>query len=147
MAGLTLRFGPQDGGTRGMSKNNDWDDRREHRRYPTSISVDYSSGENFLFSYIQNISEMGIFIRSDEPLDVGTELTLRFGPGDSEPLELQGKVVWVNPLRPDGENINPGMGVAFQDLSQEARERVVEIVRTVAYLQGESERAAVEQLN
>ena len=45
----------------------------------TSISVDYSSGETFLFSYIQNISEMGIFIRSDDPPRVGTSLRLRFG--------------------------------------------------------------------
>lgn len=114
--------------------SDDEKDRREHERFPTSISVDYSSGENFLFSYIQNISEMGIFIRSDEPLAMGAELTLRFGAEGADPLELEGIVTWVNPVRPGGENINPGMGVRFTNLTPELRERVVEIVRTVAYL-------------
>lgn len=112
------------------------DDRRQHKRYPTSISVDYWGGENFLFAYIENISEMGIFIRTDDPLEVGTELSMRFGADGSELLELQGEVMWINPVRPEGDNLNPGMGIRFRRLSREQRERVVALVRTVAYLQG-----------
>ncbi len=111
--------------------------RREHERYDTSISVDYSNGENFLFSYIQNISEMGIFVRSDQPLRVGTRLRLRFGSTDADRLELDGDVVWINPVRPNGDNINPGMGVRFRGLTPDQREKVVNLVRTVAYLQQE----------
>jgi type IV pilus assembly protein PilZ len=111
------------------------EDRREHRRYQVSISVDYSDGDNFLFAYIENISEMGIFIRTDNPMPVGTELALRFAAKGSTELELEGEVAWVNPMRVDGENLNPGMGVRFHNLSPEQRERVVEAVRTVAYLQ------------
>ncbi len=114
-------------------------ERRKYERFDTSISVDYTSGDTFLFSYIQNISEMGIFIRSEEPLPVGSMLQLRFGPEDSSPLELEGEVVWVNPLRPDGDNPNPGMGVRFCELTPELREDVVRLVRTVAYLQAEGE--------
>jgi type IV pilus assembly protein PilZ len=109
-------------------------ERRLHERFDTAISVDYSSGETFLFSYIQNISEMGIFIRSDEPFPIGTVLELRFAPDGQEPIELAGEVTWVNPYRPFGDNLNPGMGVRFQDLSAEMRERIVSLVRTVAYL-------------
>lgn len=109
-------------------------ERRQFERYDTSISVDYSNGETFLFSYIQNISEMGIFIRSDEPLPIGTLLRLRFTPEGQESLELNGEVTWVNPFRPFGDNLNPGMGVSFADLSADMRERIVSLVRTVAYL-------------
>jgi len=109
-------------------------DRRRFERFDTSISVDYSSGDTFLFSYIQNISEMGIFIRSDTPLPIGTELALRFSPDGQEAIELAGEVAWVNPLRPFGENLNPGMGVRFRGLSPDMRERIVSLVRTVAYL-------------
>lgn len=109
-------------------------ERRLHERFDTSISVDYSSGETFLFSYIQNISEMGIFIRSDEPLPIGSVLELRFAPDGQEPIELAGEVTWVNPYRPFGDNLNPGMGVRFQQLTPEMRERIVALVRTVAYL-------------
>ena len=123
-----------------MSEDDDSDrsqggiERRLHERFDTSISVDYSSGDTFLFSYIQNISEMGIFIRSDEPFPIGTVLELRFTPDGQEPIELAGEVTWVNPYRPFGDNLNPGMGVRFQDLSADMRERIVALVRTVAYL-------------
>lgn len=110
-------------------------ERRQHERYDTELSVDYGSGENFLFSYIANISEMGIFIRSDDPCAVGTRLQLRFAIEGGAPLELRGEVVWINPLRADGENLNPGMGVRFVELDAEQRERVVDLVKTVAYLQ------------
>ncbi len=116
-----------DGGREGI-------DRRRYERYDVTISVDYASGDTFLFSYIQNISEMGIFIRSDEPLPVGTALELRFAPDGQEPIELSGEVTWVNPYRPLGDNLNPGMGVRFKCLTPEMRERVVALVRTVAYL-------------
>lgn len=122
-------------------------DRREYERYDTELSVDWTSGENFLFSYIANISEMGIFIRSDDPVPVGTELKLRFGlDRDAESanggrLELDGLVVWVNPVKPGGDNLNPGMGVRFVGLTADQRERVVDLVRTIAYLQ-EDEQAS-----
>jgi type IV pilus assembly protein PilZ len=109
-------------------------ERRKYERFETSISVDYSSGDTFLFSYIQNISEMGIFIRSDDPFPVGTVLSLSFAPEGQEPIELSGEVTWVNPYRPFGDNPNPGMGLRFRDLTPELRERIVELVRTVAYL-------------
>jgi type IV pilus assembly protein PilZ len=112
-------------------------ERRRFERFETSISVDYSSGDTFLFSYIQNISEMGIFIRSDNPLPVGTVLQLRFAPDGQTAVELLGEVTWINPYRPFGDNLNPGMGVHFRDLSAELRETIVALVRTVAYLRSE----------
>jgi type IV pilus assembly protein PilZ len=109
-------------------------ERRRYERFETSISVDYANGDTFLFSYIQNISEMGIFIRSDEPLPVGTMLRMRFAPEGQEAIELSGEVTWVNPFRPFGDNLNPGMGIRFSALTPDQRERIVELVRTVAYL-------------
>ena len=117
------------------------DERREHTRFPTTLAVDYASGDNFLFSYIDNISEMGIFIRSAEPLPIGTPLRLRFRK-DTPPfrekggLEIEGDVVWHNPVKLGAENLNPGMGVKFRDLTPEKREEVVAVIRTVAYLNG-----------
>lgn len=112
----------------------DGSERREHQRYETSIAVDYASGETFLFAYLRNISAMGIFIRTNEPLAVGTHLRLRFHVDEDDPLVLEGEVTWINPFRPNGENLNPGMGVRFTELTRERREQVVALVRTVAYL-------------
>ncbi|MBK8169693.1 MAG: TIGR02266 family protein [Sandaracinaceae bacterium] len=113
-------------------------DRRKYERYDTSISVDYVSGETFLFSYITNISEMGIFIRSEEPLPIGSHIQLKFATTE-EQFDLEGEVVWINPMKADGDNINPGMGVRLVDLQPEERERVVALIRTVAYLRDDAE--------
>jgi type IV pilus assembly protein PilZ len=118
-------------------------ERREHERFETSIAVDYASGETFLFAYLQNISVMGIFIRTDHPAPIGTRLRLRFQVEQSEPVDkaepltLDGEVTWINPLRVTGDNLNPGMGVRFIELSPDKREEVVGLVRTVAYLRDE----------
>lgn len=109
-------------------------ERRTYERFDAELSVDWSSGDHFLYSYITNISEMGIFVRSNDPPVVGTVLRLRFPIDGEPPLELSGVVAWINPLRTDRENLNPGMGVRFTDLSPEQRERVVSLVKTVAYL-------------
>lgn len=109
-------------------------ERRQYARYDTSLSVDYRSGETFLFSYIHNISEMGIFIGTETPLEMGTQLTLRFNTVVGEPLEMEGEVVWINHVRTDKKDRNPGMGVQFKNLTPENRERVVELVKTIAYL-------------
>ena len=119
--------------------SSDPSERRSFTRFDVSVSVDYASGDTFLFSYITNISEMGIFLRSEDPLPVGTVLRLRFAPEGQEPLEVAGEVVWINPIRPGGENLNPGMGVRFMNLTAEVRERVVDLVRTVAYLGDDGE--------
>jgi type IV pilus assembly protein PilZ len=109
-------------------------ERREHARFDTSISVDYASGETFLFASLGNISAMGIFIRTNEPMPIGTRLRLRFHVDDADALVLDGVVTWINPYKPKGENLNPGMGVRFIELTPDRREQVVALVRTVAYL-------------
>lgn len=111
-------------------------DRRQFERVLVDVEVDYRHDDTFLFAYITDISEMGIFIRTNNPETPGTRLNLRFTPpGLDEPLELEGEVIWVNPYRPgDRENLNPGMGVKFVDLQSWQRLRLTEFVKTFAYL-------------
>ena len=40
----------------------------------------------------------------------------------------------MNVVRPLADNPNPGMGVAFSDLSAEDRERIVDVIHTIAYV-------------
>ncbi len=112
-------------------------ERRQSRRLPVDYSVDYHHGDTFLFSYITNISEMGIFVRSEEPLAKGTMLRLKFAPPGGEAFDLEGEVAWINPPRPDA--VNPGMGIRFVHLTPETRERLVDLVRTIAYLHADDD--------
>jgi type IV pilus assembly protein PilZ len=99
-------------------------------------AVDCSDGETFLYAYITNISALGIFIASRTPPAQDTRVTLRFSPPGEEPFDLVGEVAWINPWRAEGENINPGFGVCFTELTAEQRERMVTLVNTIAYLPG-----------
>ena len=91
-------------------------ERRIFDRYDVHWAVDCVATDTFLYASITNISEMGIFVRTTDPLKLNTKLRLTFAPPGAEGFELEGCVAWVNNLRPDGDNPNPGMGIRFVDL-------------------------------
>jgi type IV pilus assembly protein PilZ len=131
-----------DGGTAGTvsdepkpSERPPASDRRTSDRIEVTWSVDCESRDTFLYASIANISEFGIFVRTHEPLEVGTRLILRFAPpGCDEPFVLHGQVQWVNAVKMLAHNPNPGMGIRFVDLTSEARTRLIDAVRTIAYV-------------
>jgi type IV pilus assembly protein PilZ len=111
-------------------------ERRRARRFDVKLHADVSTDDAFLFAYVSNISELGIFLASDKPRPIGTVLKLRFRPIESaESFEVEGEVVWINPVRANAEeNVNPGMGVKFINLDDETRERILGLIKTIAYL-------------
>jgi type IV pilus assembly protein PilZ len=111
-------------------------DRRAAPRVLVDLEVDYALEDNFLFAYITDISETGIFVRTTTPEQPGTHLNLRFSPGDVDPpIEVEGEVIWVNPFRPGApDSIHPGMGIRFVGLDDELKDRLLELVRRFAYL-------------
>jgi type IV pilus assembly protein PilZ len=113
--------------------------RRLSDRIDVSWDVDCETEDTFLYASIRNVSELGIFVLTREPLEVGTEVMLRFSPPDSgAPFDLKGAVQWINPVRVLSDNRNPGMGILFVDITAEDRERLVETVRTIAYVRDPS---------
>ena len=111
-------------------------DRRAAPRVLVDLEVDYVLEDNYLFAYITDISETGIFVRTTSPEQPGTRLNLRFRPDDASPqIEIEGEVIWVNPFRPGApDNLHPGMGIRFVDLDDDVRDRLLELVRRFAYL-------------
>jgi uncharacterized protein (TIGR02266 family) len=83
--------------------------RRDER---VTINKEFESFDQFIQEYVTNISRTGAFIRTDSPLEIGTEVNLRFTVimDDIETIEGLGKVVRV-------ETNPPGMGVVFLELS------------------------------
>lgn len=111
-------------------------ERRQAPRVLVDLEVDYASEDNYLFAYITDISETGIFVRTTTPEQPGCRLNLRFRPDDASPqIEIEGEVIWVNPFRPGApDNLHPGMGIRFVDLDDDVRDRLLELVRRFAYL-------------
>jgi type IV pilus assembly protein PilZ len=118
-----------------VAPSSDNRERRSSDRIEVTWSVDCETDATFLYASITNISELGIFVRTIYPLTVGTRLTLRFAPPKlPEAFTLRGVVQWVNQVRSLADNPNPGMGVSFSDLSAEDRERIVDVIHTIAYV-------------
>jgi len=90
--------------------------------------------EVFLFIYLGNLSQVGIFLPTRSPVPVGIGLELLLETRGGETLRLQGRVQWVNPWRPGGDNLNPGMGVLLTSIDADLREQLVEEISTIAYL-------------
>jgi uncharacterized protein (TIGR02266 family) len=88
-----------------------------------TINKEFESFDIFIHEYVTNISRTGVFVRSKNPLPVGTPVNLKFTVimDDIEVIEGEGEVVRV-------EDDPPGMGVVFNELtsySQQLIERLL----------------------
>jgi uncharacterized protein (TIGR02266 family) len=94
-------------------------DRRETIRY--EINREFQSVDEFLREYALNVSATGAFIKTPEPLPIGTKVRLKFTVivEDFETIEGVGKVVRC--VKP-GEGEPAGIGVVFVSLSPHSRE-------------------------
>jgi type IV pilus assembly protein PilZ len=110
------------------------EERRKDGRHPIELKVEYQRLNTFFSDYTRNISKGGTFIKTNRPLDIGTEFIFKlFVPRMEAPLRIRGQVQWVvteadvaaGKPAPDG----PGMGIRFQFSDDEERrgiERSVE---------------------
>jgi uncharacterized protein (TIGR02266 family) len=106
---------------------------RVHDRVPVSIEVEYRTAGAFLVAYTSNLSKGGLFIETDHPAPIGTDLVLRFTIPGAGPIEVRGSVAWVRPEAMEGKN--PGMGVEFEQLDARHGQVVDEIVGSFKGLQ------------
>jgi type IV pilus assembly protein PilZ len=107
----------------------DESDRRDSPRAPIELKVEYKRLNAFFADYTKNISHGGTFIRTDKPLDIGTDFIFKLGvPGLDLPLELRGKVQWVIGEHDASAEQEPGMGIGFIFESEADRARVQNVV-------------------
>jgi uncharacterized protein (TIGR02266 family) len=101
-------------------------DRRHSTRVVVDIAADYVCEGMSLYSYITDLSSVGIFLRSNNPYPAGTRLKLRFAlPGERTPFDLEGLVRWVSPFYFGTlEAREPGMGVEIVDATPEQRRKL-----------------------
>lgn len=97
------------------------DQQRIEKR--VTINKEFESFDAFVHEYVTNVSRSGVFIRSKEPLPVGTKVDLRFTVimDEIEVIEGTGEVVRV-------EEDPPGMGVAFTELTKYSEDLLVRLL-------------------
>lgn len=92
---------------------------RQTKRAPVTLKIKFKSAtiDQFIERYAVDVSPGGIFIRTKEPLSVGTLMRFEFQLRDATPLITgDGTVVWTRENDPSRPNAAPGMGVRFDRL-------------------------------
>lgn len=98
---------------------------REHARHPVNLRVDWSTRDAFTANHVSNISKGGLFIPSETPLPVNSELDLVLTLSEPEErIRARGRVIWNYDIRKGTTRVIPGMGIKFVDISTADRARL-----------------------
>ena len=102
---------------------------------PITLRIKFKSAslDEFVARYGADVSAGGIFIRTKQPLTVGSLLHFDFSLADGSPLMAGiGTVVWIR--EPDQSRVGsiPGMGVRFDQLAPESQQTHQQILAVKA---------------
>jgi c-di-GMP-binding flagellar brake protein YcgR len=103
--------------------SDDQEERRRHQRAPVDllVSLEFPSVQQFLSAYAGDISESGMFIRTDSSGHrEGEVVWLQFDAGTERIVQGSARVVRVDAT---------GIGVEFVELDETARRLIEMIVR------------------
>jgi len=102
-------------------------ERRRAERTDLVVRVDYQTVDEFFSEFARNINEGGLFVETETPHPLGTAVDLQFKlPGSADPIQVRGSVVRTSPGSADEPS---GMGIVFDDLDTDTRQRINGLVR------------------
>ncbi|HJL18738.1 MAG TPA: PilZ domain-containing protein [Sandaracinaceae bacterium LLY-WYZ-13_1] len=110
-------------------------ENRRHPRYPVEVGAEIGLGARTLSAATQNISEGGVGLLLDEPVEEGARLELTLfltqdgiEDPDEEPFETSAAVAWAAP-RDDGGHV---VGVRFGALEGAQRDQLHRFLAALA---------------
>ena len=113
----------------GESHDEDLLDRRRATRSALTVRIDYATVDEIFSEFTRDINEGGLFIETEKPHLPGTEVSMQFHlPGSDEVVETIGRVVRISSGAVD---VPPGMGIEFDELKPDDRNKIDRIVRAL----------------
>jgi len=98
-------------------------DRRKHPRKKCFLEVNYATPKVCDSNFMRDISEGGMFVKTDQKVKVGDEIILTFSfPGKTYIIKAVGEVVRVE---------KEGIGVEFHDEMMKDITKITEFVSTL----------------
>jgi uncharacterized protein (TIGR02266 family) len=85
------------------------------------IWVDFSTLDGTTSSYVLNLSQGGVFIKSDMPLPLDAQVDLVLTLPDGSPVRARGRVVWNHDLTRELPRGARGCGIQFLELPPDDR--------------------------
>ena len=97
------------------------EDRRKSPRLDVVLKVRFEKREDFQEALIHNISQMGVYLATDTPFDVGYQFLIEIDlPNEKGPIKGKCEVVWVNEV--EAKDYPKGMGVQFIEIGAKDQE-------------------------
>lgn len=107
---------------------------RRYERKPALLPVVVRAAGNKIHAGVRldttDLSEGGLFLRSDLLFEVGEDLTLEIPLDDGKTTTATGRVAWVT--RGTGKKSSAGMGIEFARLSAHDRRALADSLRALA---------------
>lgn len=98
---------------------------RRQARVPYRVEVHGTSRHNFWTGTTYNVSLGGVFVATESPLPIGTEVTLELRlDAAALPWRVSGIVRWVRPALHASPDHPAGCGVQFESLPPEAESSI-----------------------
>jgi uncharacterized protein (TIGR02266 family) len=109
-------------------------DRRKDARFDVKIKVDYSTKDIFVSNYVTNLSKGGVFIETETPLPLQSQIHFTFIlPDFNVKIEAKGKVVWTYDVKKGTGRVVTGMGIKFTKLSPQHRAQIEEYLMKLSH--------------
>jgi Tfp pilus assembly protein PilZ len=91
--------------------------RRRYRRRTVRILVDFVGDAGPRCEYATTLGAGGLFVETDEPLEAGRAIKVRFRLSRQGPLHaIEGRIAWAHRPAPGTSLLQaPGMAVEFLD--------------------------------
>jgi uncharacterized protein (TIGR02266 family) len=111
--------------------------KRASLRVPTRLRVNFDSVDGLRECLMTNISRGGVFVATDNPLEVGSTIRLRLDIQETgKTLEFEGSVAVVN-AGADMCSDDRGMGIRFGQLSEQQEALIQELYGKALDKQGD----------
>src|SRR5436190_1871271 len=111
------------------------EDRRAINRLPVPrVLVKISTPERMRVAYLKDLSEGGVFIRTDKPLQLERVVDVDLlAPGRVDPIRLRGRITRVQNDEASKVANLQGMGVKFIELTPQADAALKSLVQEYAH--------------
>lgn len=98
--------------------------RREFDRYGVDLDVTVNGEKTVYAGFVENLSVGGLFIITHQLKTIGDRVTFNVHlPDGGAPIAGIGHVRWARPNSAKNDLL-PGVGISFDDLDNEATERI-----------------------
>lgn len=107
-------------------------ERREFARISVALSIRFRRLKdfgNFIHANATDLSQGGVFIKTDTPKRIGTSVQMQIPLPDGKIISLQGTVRHILYDTTSPDNLPLGMGIQFENLDDDSREFISKVLQ------------------